>query len=155
MDEFQGTASARVDATRQAVFDFVTDVDRLPEWNAAIEAVTDQPAALVEGAEWRVTMHPQGLPRWVSIAKVEELDRNRFRFGYQTRNADGNPSYSHWVWELAESGGGTEITVTWHVHLKTADRKYLAGPIRKRQLAREVPKSLNALATAVHAAIVG
>jgi uncharacterized protein YndB with AHSA1/START domain len=155
MDEFQGKASARVDAARQSVFDFITDLSRLPEWNAAIEAVTDKPVALTEGAEWRVTMHPQGLPRWVSVAKVEELDRTSFRFGYQTRNADGNPSYSQWAWELADSGGGTEVTVTWHVHLKMADRKYFAGPIRKRQLAREVPRSLTALATAMHASIVG
>ena len=155
MDEIQGKASARVDATRQSVFDFITDVGRLPEWNAAIEAVTDQPAALVEGAEWTVKMHPQGLPRWGSISRVEEVDRNRFRFSYQTRNADGNPSYTQWAWELADSGGGTEIAVTWHVHLKTADRKYFAGPIRKRQLAREVPNSLAALASAMRAAIVG
>jgi len=91
MDEIQGTASARVDAARQSVFDFITDVSRLPEWNAAIEAVTDQPGPLAEGAEWTVKMHPQGLPRWGSISKVEELDRSRFRFRYQTRNADGKP----------------------------------------------------------------
>jgi uncharacterized protein YndB with AHSA1/START domain len=41
MDEFHGRVSARVNAAPQAVFDFITDVDRLPEWNAAIEAVLE------------------------------------------------------------------------------------------------------------------
>src|SRR6185437_6456370 len=122
MDEFQGKASARVNAAPQSVFDFITDLTRLPEWNAAIEAVTDKPAALVDGAEWTVKIHPQGLPSWRSISKVEALDRIRSRFSYQTRYADGNPSYTQWAWELADSDGGTEIVVTWHVHLKTADR---------------------------------
>jgi hypothetical protein len=50
------------------------------------------------------------------------------------------------------TGGGAEVTVTWHVYLKTADRRYFGGPIRKRQLAREVPNSLTAMAGAVAAA---
>jgi hypothetical protein len=33
-------------------------------------------------------------PSWGSISRVEELDRHRLRFAYQTRNADGNPSYT-------------------------------------------------------------
>jgi hypothetical protein len=42
--------------------------------------------------------------------------------------------------------------VTWHAYLKTADRRYFGGPMRKRQLAREVPNSLTAMAGAVVAA---
>jgi len=48
--------------------------------------------------------------------------------------------------------GGAEVTVTWHAYLKTADRKYFGGPMRRRMLAREVPNSLNAMASAVLAA---
>lgn len=149
MDEFEGKASVRVDAAPQAVFDFITDVGRLAEWNTAIEAVAAQPAALAAGAEWTVRMHPPGTPRWGSRSRVEEIDRDRLRFAYETRNTDGNPSYSRWAWELADDGGRTAVTVTWHVYLKTFDRRFFAGPIRKRQLAREVPDSLTALASAV------
>ena len=149
MDEFHGQASVRVDATPRAVFDFITDVGRLPEWNNAIEAVLAQPAALAEGAEWTVRMHPPGTPRWGSISRVVELSRDRCRFAYQTRNADGNPSYSEWAWAIARSGAGAGVTVTWRVHLKTFDRRFLGGPIRKRQLAREVPRSLAELASAI------
>jgi uncharacterized protein YndB with AHSA1/START domain len=151
MDEFQGKASLRVAATPQAVFDFITNVGRLPEWNAAIEEVAQQPAELAEGAEWTVRMHPARTPRWGSRSKVEVIDRDGHRFAYETRNTDGNPSYSQWAWQLAGAGGGTDVTVTWHVHLKTLDRRFFAGPIRKRQLAREVPQSLDALASAITA----
>ena len=34
-------------------------------------------------------------------------------------------------------------------YVATFDRKFLGGPLRKRQLAREVPKSLAALNTAL------
>jgi hypothetical protein len=49
MDEIHGPASVRVAATPQAVFGLITDVGRLPERNAAIEAVATRPAALAEG----------------------------------------------------------------------------------------------------------
>jgi hypothetical protein len=39
--------------------------------------------------------------------------------------------------------------VTWDVYLKTVDRRFFGGPLRKRQLAREVPDSLTAMAGAV------
>ena len=151
MDEFHGRASARINATPQAVFDLITDVGRLPEWNAAIEAVLERPPALAEGAEWTVKMHPPRMPSWKSVSRVEQLDRRHYRFAHRTRNADGNPSYVRWAWEVAGAGHGAEVTVTWDCHLKTLDRKLLAGPMRKRQLAREVSKSLSAMASAVAA----
>jgi uncharacterized protein YndB with AHSA1/START domain len=157
MDEIHGNASVRVAAPPQAVFDFITDVARLPDWNTAIEAVLAQPAALAEGVEWTVRMHPPRTPGWGSISRVRELDRGRHRFAYQTRNADGNPSYSQWAWEVAglADADGCEVTVRWDVYLKTFDRKFFGGPLRKRQLAREVPRSLTALASAVRAADAG
>jgi uncharacterized protein YndB with AHSA1/START domain len=152
MDEIHGQASVQVAATPQAVFDWITDVRRLPDWNAAIEAVVVQPAALAEGTEWTVRMHPSRMMSWGSISRVEEIDRGRGRFAYQTRNADGNPSYTRWAWDIAERADGADVTVRWDVYLKTADRRFLAGPIRKRQLAREVPRSLSALASELAAA---
>ena len=37
------------------------------------------------------------------------------------------------------------MTVSWDVYLKTLDRKLFAGPIRQRQLRKEVAGSLAAL----------
>ena len=152
MDEIHGRAALQVDATPQAVFDLITDVDRLPEWNVAIERVLERPPELAEGVEWTIKMHPPRTPPWTSISRVEELDRHRGRFAYETRNGDGNPSYTKWAWEITCAGGGAEVTVTWDVYLKTVDRRFFGGPLRKRQLAREVPNSLTAMAGAVAAA---
>jgi uncharacterized protein YndB with AHSA1/START domain len=151
MDEIHGRASLEVDAAPQAVFDLITDVGRLPEWNAAIETVLERPPTLAEGVEWMVKMHPVRMMSWTSISRLEELDRRRFRFAYETRNGDGNPSYAKWAWEVTGAAGGAEVTVRWDVYLKTVDRRFLAGPIRKRQLAREVPRSLAAMAKVIMA----
>jgi len=149
MDEIHGRASLRVGATPDAVFGLITDVGRLPEWNIAIERVLERPPELAEGVEWTIRMHPPRTPAWTSISRVEELDRDRRRFAYETRNGDGNPSYTKWAWEVTGAGGGAQVTVTWDVYLKTADRRYFGGPMRKRQLAREVPNSLAAMAGAL------
>ena len=68
--------------------------------------------------------------------RVEELARRRCRFAYETRNADGNPSYVKWAWEVVGAGHGTKITVTWDCYLKMLDRRVLGGPLQKRQAAR-------------------
>ena len=106
MREIHGQATARVDAEPEAIFDVITDVGRLPEWNGAIEAVQDQPAALMTGAQWTVKMHPPHVPSWGSVSRVEELDRGKLRFAYETRNTDGNPSYTKWAWELVGAATG-------------------------------------------------
>lgn len=151
MREFHGRATARMAATPEAIFGLITDLDRLTEWNDAIETLVQRPADLVPGAEWTVTMHPPRLPRWGSISRVVDIDTRRRRFAYETRNADGNPSWVRWTWEVAAAGTGTQLTVTWDCYLRTADRRLLAGPMRKRQLAREVPRSLSAIDRAVRA----
>ncbi len=151
MKEFHGHASARVDAEPQAVFDLITDVGLLSEWNAAIEAVLERPPALAEGVEWTVKMHPPHVPSWGSVSRVETLDRTHHRFAYETRNADGNPSYTKWAWAVVDVGDAAEISVSWDVYLKTLYRRILAGPLRRRQLQSEVSKSLAALASTVSA----
>ena len=75
MDEIHGRAALQVDATPQAVFDLITDVNRLPEWNIAIERVLERPPELAEGVEWTIKMHPPRTLSWTSISRVEELDR--------------------------------------------------------------------------------
>ena len=146
MQEFHGSASARVEASPEAVFALITDVDRLPEWNEAIESVEERPATLTTGAEWQVVMHPPHLPRWSSRSTVEQIDPNALAFAYRTVNADGNPSYAQWHWQVVPEEGSSQVTVTWDVYLKTVDRRLFAGPLRKHGLRREVAASLPAMA---------
>jgi hypothetical protein len=154
MKHFEGHASRVVDTTPDAAFALITDIERLPEWNAAIEEVVEQPPALVEGAQWTVRMHPPHIPSWGSISRVEVVDAVARRFSYETRNTDGNPSFVNWSWTIEPNGADESLVeVSWRCELRTFDRRYFAGPIRKRGLAREVPRSLDALAAAlaVHA----
>jgi uncharacterized protein YndB with AHSA1/START domain len=145
MQEIHGTASSSVTAAPDAVFRLITDVDRLPDWNRAIERVVERAPELAPGTEWVVKMHPSRGMTWQSRSRVQEIDMDERRFSYRTWNADGNPSYTDWRWEVVPVDSLAQVTVSWDVYLKTLDRKLLAGPIRQRQLRKEVAASLTAL----------
>ncbi len=149
MQEIHGSTTRTVNAPPEAVFTLITDIDRLPEWNDAIENVVERPTGLDTGTEWVVKMHPNRMMSWKSRSNVEEIDRDGLRFGYRTRNEDGNPSYALWRWEVDPGDPGATVTVRWDVYLKTLDRRLLAGPIRQRQLRKEVAASLRAMEKAV------
>ena len=145
MQEIHGTAVGSVNAAPDATFRLITDIDRLPEWNRAIERVVERAPDLTPGTEWVVKMHPSRGMTWQSRSRVEEIDKDVRRFRYRTWNADGNPSYADWKWEVVPLDSMAQVSVSWDVYLKTLDRKLLAGPIRQRQLRKEVAASLVAL----------
>jgi uncharacterized protein YndB with AHSA1/START domain len=149
MQGFHGKATEHVEATPASIFELITNVARLPEWNNAIESVAEQPQSLDKDAEWLVVMHPRRMPKWRSKSTVQEIDRDARRFAYRTVNADGNPSFTLWRWEVAPEDTGSRVTVSWDVHLSTWDRKLLAGPIRRNQLRKEVEASLPQIAPAL------
>ena len=145
MQEIHGTAVGSVNAAPDATFRLITDIDRLPEWNRAIERVVEPAPDLTLGTEWVVKMHPSRGMTWQSRSRVDEIDKEVRRFRYRTWNADGNPSYADWKWEVVPLDSMAQVSVSWDVYLKTLDRKLLAGPIRQRQLHKEVAESLRAL----------
>jgi len=146
MREFHGTATAFVDATAESVFDFITDIDHLPDWNAAIERVVQAPISLTYGAEWVVVMHPRGLPRWNSRAHLEAINRDALRFAYRSHSDDGNASYVEWSWQIVAVDGGAQVTVMWDAHPQTFWRRVLLVPfVRRPQLSKEVAASLDAI----------
>jgi uncharacterized protein YndB with AHSA1/START domain len=145
MREIHDQARATIGAEAAALFATITDIERLPEWNRAIEEVIDRPTTLAPGVAWTVQMHPAPGMRWKSVSTLEEVDANLLHFSYRTVNADGNPSYSLWNWALTPAVAGVQVVVSWDVFLKTIDRRVLAGPIRKGQLRKEVAASLEAL----------
>ncbi len=149
MREIHDQADAVIEGDPRALFETITDIARLPEWNGAIEQVLDRPARLRPGASWTVEMHPSRPLRWKSVSTVQELDAEDLRFSYRTVNADGNPSYTLWCWELTPTPSGARVSVRWDVYLETMDRRLLAGPIRRRQLRKEVAASLGDLAAFV------
>jgi uncharacterized protein YndB with AHSA1/START domain len=146
MRHFHGTATGFVDATPESVFDLVTDVERLPDWNGAIERVVEAPPVLSPGAEWVVVMHPPRSPRWDSRSRVEVVDRDGLHFAYRSQTDDGNPSSVRWRWHVVAVDGGAQVTVTWDVFPVTFWRRVLFAPfLRRPQLHREVPASLKAI----------
>lgn len=146
MRQFHGNATSFVDATPESVFDLVTDVRRLSEWNAAIERVVEAPGSLTYGAEWVVVMHPAGAARWDSRSRLEAIDRDGLRFAYRSWSDDGSAGYVRWSWKVVAVDGGAQVTVMWDSHPKTLWRRLLFAPVpRHSQLTKEAPASLDAL----------
>lgn len=144
-------ASTVVPAPPDLVFAVLTDVARLPDWNAAMTHVVDQPAVLAIGSEWVVAFRALG-QTWHSRSVVEELDLTGRRFAYRSGTDDGNPSHARWTWTVTDQPAGSRVTVTWTLHPATFWRRALLARVRSRQLARtEVPASLSALASLVAA----
>lgn len=142
------SASRIIDASPDDVFSTVTDVARLPEWNAAITAVIQRPERLEVGAQWVVEMHALG-QTWHSRSVVETLDPVGRCFAYRSVTDDGNPSYALWTWVVADHPEGTLVTVASELHPRTFWRRVLLVRIRSRQLARtELINSLAALEAA-------
>ena len=143
-----GSAIETVPATPDEVFDLITNVDRLPEWNAHLPKVVQSALLSEEGDEWVVEIHAMG-GHWNSRSTVIERDPATHRFVHRSRSDDGNPSYAIWTWELTPVDEGTRISVHWSLNPKTFWRKALFARIRHRQLRREVATSLRALQSMV------
>jgi uncharacterized protein YndB with AHSA1/START domain len=131
------------------VFALLTDLDRLPDWNAIMTRVVDRPEYLSPDAEWVVEFKAMGR-MWRSRSRVEEYDTVRRVFAYRSATDDGNPSYAIWRWIVEEAPeGGSRVTVSWDLNPATFWRRVLLARIRARQLRAEVPASIDALAHAL------
>jgi len=142
------SASAVVPASPDAVFRTLTDIGGLPDWNAVMTRVVEQPGTLEVGADWLVEFRALG-QTWKSRSIVEELDIPGRRFAYRSCTDDGNPSYARWAWSVVDDPAGSRVTVSLDLHPVTFWRRVLLARIRRRQLTRtELPSSLAALAAA-------
>ena len=144
-----GSVTGVVPKPAADVFAFLTDVDRLPEWNAIIAEVVERPDDVQRHAEWVVRIKAMGTS-WASRSTVEDYDVERRVFSYRSCTDDGNPSYAIWRWQIEPDAGGTSrVTVSWDLHPQTFWRRMLLARIRSRQLRREVPASIDALSHAM------
>lgn len=141
----KGSTEAQVTAPADAVFGALTDVRRLPEWNTIIKEVVEAPEKLEPGASWLVQIRAMG-SGWKSRSTVEEYDAAKRVFAYKSQTDDGNPSKALWRWEVDDAGDGSRVRVSWDVQPVTFWRRTLLARIRARQLAKEVPASVDALA---------
>jgi hypothetical protein len=141
-----------VPTTPDDAFTFLTDLDRLCDWNAIMTRLVERPDTLAPGADWVVEFKALG-NTWRSRSTVEEYDPNRRIFRYRSRTDDGNPSYATWRWVVEPAAeSGSRLTVSWDLNPRTFWRRVLLARIRARQLEREVPRSIDALARAMQEA---
>ncbi|MGH9280458.1 MAG: SRPBCC family protein [Acidimicrobiales bacterium] len=144
--EYTLRASAELPAPAGDVFDVITDIDHLPDWNLEIPRVVESPGILEVGSEWVVEIHALK-SRWNSRARVLDLDRAAGRFGYRSQSDDGNASYAEWRWQLtpAGSGGDTSVSVEVDVRPRTFWRKWLLSRLRRTSLRKAMHESLASL----------
>gem|GEM_PF-1486394 len=139
------SASRVIDASADDVFRTVTDITRLPDWNAAITAVIEQPDHLDVAVQWIVEMHALGRT-WHSRSVVEAIDPIGRIFAYRSATDDGNPSYALWTWVVTNHQDGALVTVVCELHPRTFWRRVLLVRVRSRQLGRtELTHSLATL----------
>ena len=148
MSPLEGSITERLSVPPDVLFDLISTVGRLPDWNEHIYRVVDAPSGPTRiGDEWLVEMRASG-KRWNSRSRIEEVDPKARRFALTSRTDDGNPSFARWTWQLTPLEGATEVTVSWELHPKTFWRTVLFARIRHRQLKNEVRGSLRTAARA-------
>ena len=148
VNEFHNSASVVIDAAPADVFAAITDLDRLPEWNAHLPRVVQHPGRpLAEGVEWVVRINALGT-HWHSRARVLTYDPQALRFEHQSCSDDGNPSYARWHWSVSPTTDDrAKLDVAWEVYPRTFWRRALFSKFRRSQLPNEVRTSLDTLAT--------
>jgi uncharacterized protein YndB with AHSA1/START domain len=151
MTTITGSHQATIPADPATVFDAITDVSRLPAWNARMTCVIERATAMTPGAEWVVEFKALG-QTWQSRSTLDEIDASTRRFSYRSATDDGNPSRALWRWEVDQAADGSRVTVRWELNPVTFWRRVLLGRIRARQLSSEVPASLDALSVLVSTA---
>lgn len=149
--DFEAHATATLNAPAEAMFERITNIARLPEWNAEIPEVHEAPSVVEPGAQWVVEIKAMGT-HWRSRSEAVEVDATRGVFRYRSVSDDGNPSFADWRWELAPVDGGERTRVDVHLaaHPRTLWRKYLLSNLRRPVIRRAMRRSLVALETSVH-----
>jgi uncharacterized protein YndB with AHSA1/START domain len=142
--EYTHSATTVIDAPPAEVFERITDIDHLPDWNIEIPKVVERPAVFEVGAQWVVQIHAMKT-HWNSRSTVTELDLAKHRFAYRSQSDDGNPSHADWTWQLTEVDGGTRVIVSVAGRPKTRFRRLIASRIRPRGLHKAMQQSLNTL----------
>lgn len=139
-----GSVTDVVHADPGGIFELVTDIRRLPEWNAIITRVVEQSATIEPGDEWVVELKAFG-SSWRSRSQVLDLDPATGRFAYRSQTDDGNPSYGDWVWHVTEDPAGSRVAIEWKLYPRTFWRRTLLARMRHWLLRNEVRDSLRSL----------
>ena len=142
MKPLEGNVTERLSVPAGELFDLISNVHRLPEWNEHIHHVVEAPDGETHpGDEWVVEIRAMASHR-NSRSRIENVDREAGRFALMSQTDDGNPSYAKWEWLVTPANGQSDVRVSWQIYPKTFWRKFLLSRIRHRQLKEEVRGSL-------------
>ena len=142
--EYTLKANTVIDAPAAAVFERITDLDHLPDWNTEIRRVIERPPAVQVGAQWLVRIKAMG-NGWDSRSTALVIDPEHGRFAYRSQTDDGNPSYAEWRWQLSPDPAGTRVDVEVDIRPRTSARRYVLSGMRRPSLHRAMRRSLDAL----------
>lgn len=145
LNRFSGQVTAEIDAPADRVFAALTDVPRLPDWNARIDRVLEPPTgAMAPGVQWVVRMRIPAPPAsWPSRATCTSYDAQQRVFGHRSVSDDGNPSHADWRWQVAPLGEErARVDVAWVGSPRTFWRRLLFARMRRAQLRHEAAASL-------------
>lgn len=144
MTVLNGDITEHVAANPDALFDLITDLDRLPEWNDHTHHLV---AARRAGTELRMgrrdaspglSLEQPSSPRTPRSAgaplRLRQHDRRR------------EPVARLWSWHVTPHTNGSTVAVAWQLEPKTFWRKALLASVRHHQLKWEVRASIHALA---------
>ncbi|WP_156688346.1 SRPBCC family protein [Mycobacterium sp. Marseille-P9652] len=121
-----------VPGSPEAVFDYLVDLNRLPEWDKPVRQAVLLDESMQQGARWQIRLHGLRTRRPI-VLTVVDLDRPR-RCEYVVR---GHRVTAHDVLELRPTMSGcTHLTITADVELRGvfapgARLVRLAGPLMR------------------------
>src|SRR3990172_7393741 len=102
---FSKSASTYVEAPPEAVFDYVADVKRHPEWaHERIEIQMEPGPERGRGARFSYVVHFMGKTEGKGSVVAEDRPR---RFAYECEDKDGR---NRWQFDLRPQGSGTMLT---------------------------------------------
>lgn len=121
-----------VDATRETVFDYMTDASNLRDWQTSktsVEVLTDGPPGL--GTRVRERTKPPVLKEFEQVVEFTEFERPR---RFHVHIVEG-PQPIDGTWTLEPHGAGTKVVFVAAGKLRGPMR--LIAPVIQRTMARE------------------
>jgi carbon monoxide dehydrogenase subunit G len=141
------SASITIDQPKQAVFDFVADVENMPRWVSGVSAARLISPEMAMGARFEAQYRPAWRSDRIEFEVVSYDPPNSFC----TRTRRGPFQFEGCV-SLADAGGGTTVTNTIEAgpdSLSTRLATMLFGPFLRRSMRRRLAGELTALEHAV------
>jgi len=132
------TNTITIDRPREAVFDYLADLENLPTWNYAIQVTRKVTTGPVDvGARFHQV-------RTVPVRREESLEVTEFEEGRRlTIRGSLNDLPAHLSYLLEPAGDSTHLTNT--VELSTSGPLSLVAPLAQRQIRSAVAANLGVL----------